>query len=258
LFKEFENDQKPEIFEWTVDRKFHRYFSGLVAVVIALILFPESTLSKIGMLLDLPKGISTFALGNIFKLLSSFPMQFDTIFVFLLVISATGMACNLIFYWTDQFLLLYMRSYYKFPGLEIFYDAIKKYEDWKSIQSGLLESLPSYPERLEFDALENLPTSPPSVSFQSDMWFFLFLSIFSFAVSIPCMLLALEAFLSGKLDERSTTGLVVVLLVYAIASGYVGVFSVLQVIKRRELTKALIVSASNGIYSRKFSLTKNP
>jgi hypothetical protein len=183
-------------------------------------------------------------------------MQFDTIFVFLLVSSATGMACNLIFYGTDQFLLLYIRCYDKFSSLEIFYDAIEKYKDLKNIQLGLLESLPSSPERLEFAAFENLPTPPPSVFFQSDMWSFFYLSIFSFTVSIPCMLLALVALLSGKLDERSTAGLVVVLLVYAIASGYVGVFSVLQVIKRREFTKALIVSTSGGICSRKFSLTK--
>jgi hypothetical protein len=103
---------------------------------------------------------------------------------------------------------------------------------------------------------KNLPTSPPSVFPQSDMWFFLCLGIFFSAISIPSMFLALVVLLygNGTLDELKTLALVAVLMDFAIGFGYFGVCSVLEVVKCREFTRALIVSGSRGIYSPKFNL----
>lgn len=258
LFKEFENNQTPEIFGWTVDRKIRWFIAGLVAVFVAWTL-PSSILSKIDMnlLLDLPKN--AFSPVDIFKLVLSSLGQPITDYSFLFVGLVTGMVRNFLFFVPDQFLRLYIRCYDRVSSLENFYDAIRKVNGLESIQGGLSRSLPSSLERLEFDAFKNLPTSPPSVFPQSDMWFFLFSSIFFSAISIPSMFLALVVLLygNGTLDELKTLALVAVLLVYAIWFGYCGVFSVLGVIKRREFIRALIVSASRGIYSRKFSLTKN-
>jgi uncharacterized protein YhhL (DUF1145 family) len=244
LFKDFENDQAPEILGWTVDRKFHWSCVGLGTLLIVLTL-PSSILSKFDMnlLLALPKNI--FSPVDILKLLGSFPVQPSTTLAFLFVILVAGIVYNFTFFKTDQRLRLYMGCYDKFPNLESFHNAMKEDRDLKNIKAELLTLAPSSLAKLESAAFENLPTSSPPIFPQSDIWLFVYLGIFSFMESIGFIIMTVSVLLANKFPgvEQVSVFLFSVFIMFAC----IVIHSILEIVKRKKFIEASTINTSNGI-----------
>ncbi len=238
ICKEFEEDQKPEILGLTVDQKFMWGFYGLVAMFVALTL-PEATLSKFDMKLlpDLLNGVPSP--GYILKLLSPLLSNLDMILASILVLLVTATICRFIFYKINNFLYLYLRHYEKFSSLENFYDVMSKSKSLRNVKAELLSSLPSSLDKLEFAVFKDLPTSPPTSLLQSGVWFFTCLGIFSFLESLGFMLMAIAVLTVNTLSGVEKVNVLVFLFSFFVIFGCVGIHSVLEIIKRRNLIKAL-------------------
>jgi hypothetical protein len=117
MCKEFEDDQKLEIFSLTVDHKFMWGFYGLVAFFVAWTL-PKATRSKFNtqLLADLPNNI--LSPGYFLKLLSPLTAHLDAILASALVFLITGVICNFIFYFIDFYICM-QKTMTNFPVWKI-------------------------------------------------------------------------------------------------------------------------------------------